>query len=205
MIAAFIGLLIGPLGVVVMAPGAPRAVVAQHWPANSLGRDGATISAGAQGASVGTRFGRADAYLQATYRQGDLPVSVYIAQYHGVPRHGHEVLDFGNRIYAKRWRVVAQNIRVVHSRSVKQLELRHGLRQIFVWYWYQVGEGTATSPVAVKLLQLWERIDGSPLRAAVICLSSPATGGSSSAAKQALHAFYERTFIRIRKLLDGQN
>lgn len=205
MIAAFTGLLIGPLGAVVMAPGAPRTVTAQHWSAKSLDRDNATVSVGVQGTSVGTRFARADAYLQATYRQGDLPVSVYIAQYHGVPQHGHEVLDFGNRIYAKRWRVVAQKTRVVHGRSLKQLELHHGSRRILVWYWYQVGEGTATNPVEVKLLQLWERIDGSSLRAAVICLSSPVTEGSSAAAKRALHAFYEQNFIRIQKLLDGQN
>lgn len=204
-IAAFIGLLIGPIGAGVMAPAAPRMVVAKHWPARSLERDHTTVTVGTQGASVGTRFTNADAYLQATYRQGDLPVSVYIAQYYGVPQHGHEVLDFGNRIYGKRWRVLGQQARVVQGRPVTQLDLRFGSRQILVWYWYQVDGAPVTSPVAVKLLQLWERVDGSPSQAAVICLSSPATVNSSVPTERVLHAFYERNFMPIRKLLDGRN
>lgn len=204
-IAALVALLSGSISASAMAPGALRTSAARFWPAQSLTVDNDTVSAGFSGTPLGTRYTNADVSLQATYRQGDIPVAVYIAQYLGMPKHGHEVLDYSNRIYAKRWRVHARRKKVVDGRPVTQLDLRSGPQQTIVWYWYQVDGRAVTSPVAVKLLQLWERIKGSPLSAAVVCLSVPLTVGSSINVERALSVFYRRHYTRMRELLNASS
>lgn len=196
-----IGLLAGPTVAYVTTPDRVPVGAGRQLNARLLGQQNAApVLPGTDPISAG--FQNADVYLHALYRQGRAPIWVYIAQYRGVPQHGHEVLDFSNRIYPKHWRALSERELIADRRPVTQLHLQHDSRHWLVWYWYQVNGRAVTSSVVVKLLQLWQRIAGSAsTRAAMVRLATPADSHGWRAANQVLTDFYDKHYSRISQLL----
>lgn len=194
-------LIFGPIVAFATAPGRIASGAALQWNVKLLGSGNVTpIAPGNY--PIGGGFQNADVYLRVVDRPGGAPVWVYIAQYRGVPQHGHEVLDFGNRLYAKQWRVSSVRTVVTNHRPVTQLYLQHDGQQWLVWYWYQVDGHAVTSSIVVKLLQLWQRLAGSALsRAAVVRLATPVVDNSRRATERVLANFYKQHYSRILHLL----
>lgn len=198
-----ISLLIGPVVAKITAPAPVSMVAARHWPSQTLAVDGQPAEPVAAGTGLGTGFANADSYLKAVYQDQSAPISVYVAQYIGIPQHGHEVLDFSNAIYGKHWRVSSQRNLTIHGRPIVQMDLESGGQRWLVWYWYDVNGHLTIHPAIVKLLQLWRRLDGQTSYAAFVRLATPMNGINKSVAEKVLRTFYGQSAARIRGLLRG--
>lgn len=197
----FVALTIGPIIAFAITPGSVPVAAGHQWNIKRLGPGKVTaVSPGDD--PLGDGFGNADDYLHALYHQGGVPIWVYIAQYRGLPQHGHEVLDYPNLIYPKHWSLSSERDLLSDKRPVRQLYLQHNFRHWLVWYWYQVDGRAATNAAAVKILELWQRIAGatSP-RAAIIRLATPVSGNRRRAASQVLTDFYDKHYSNIVQLL----
>ncbi len=132
----------------------------------------------------------------AAYRQaaGDTPVELFHAVYTGRPRRGHDLVTYGNDVYAPdRMRVLSSRTRDVRLRDGSRIAARElwlagaGGRRL-VLYWYCVERHCTSSPVRTKLWQAWRVLRGSAVRSSVWAVSLPMSRSDDGAARESLVA-----------------
>ncbi|HEX5352523.1 MAG TPA: exosortase A [Rhodanobacteraceae bacterium] len=142
-------------------------------------------------------FAGAAGQVHATYDStvGNAVVQLFHAVYTGKPRRGHTLITYGNDVYdpaqSRILQTASRRIELADGSSVTARELRltgtDGAR--LVWYWYCVDRRCTASPVATKLLQAWDVLQGGTPRSSVWALSAPIANGDIDQTRRNLHAF----------------
>jgi exosortase A len=133
---------------------------------------------------------QADFAAAGSYLCGDHPVNAVVAGYFSNVQ-GRELVNDENQPVPHEWRrfVTAGNSRfdAGDGRRVEVNEVVHegGGFSSLIWYWYVVGDRTATRPAMVKMLQAIDLVEGRGQAGALFWLETP-LGNEPSAARNRL-------------------
>jgi exosortase A len=100
-----------------------------------------------------------DFVLAKTYRCSGQPVSVFVAGYMNNIQ-GKELATGPSRVLSPEWRAFAVDAEAAFALNGREVEVNEvrvsGGRDSLVWYWYGVGDATATTSFGVKLMQAYQ-------------------------------------------------
>jgi exosortase A len=120
-----------------------------------------------------------DVTVAGSYRCGNEIVNVSIAGY-WTQAQGRELVSDQNRFFPDNWRqfVTINRSQFETARghtAVREVHVAGPGRGALIWYWYVVGDQTATDPVAVKLSQALELVTSGRTDGAVYWLQTQVT------------------------------
>jgi len=133
-------------------------------------------------------FDAPDLVMSGTYGCPE-PVSVFVAAYFENV-DGKKLVNDHNRLLPSEWGRYSTTVDEAFengaggSTAVKEVRVREEEADSLVWFWYRVGERTATSAVRVKLLQALQLVTAGESRGEVYLLMTPPTPTLDAARKR---------------------
>jgi len=120
----------------------------------------------------------ADFHVAASYRCDSRPVNLFVAGYLENSQ-GKELINEESRPIPDEWRrfAVEDTSRFVgadgKSTTVNEIRIERTELPSLIWYWYAVGDRTATAPTAVKLMQGLQVVTAGHSDGAIYWLETP--------------------------------
>jgi EpsI family protein len=107
-----------------------------------------------------------------SYRCGDARVHVFVAQF-ADQTEGAEAVSDGQSVVPYEWRsfVRGSSVTATGAFNVTQYDLERGLGELLIWSWYAIGEGTYTSDVRAKLVEVRDAMLLQPRPVAIIAVA----------------------------------
>jgi len=142
-------------------------------------------------------FQGADAEIHVAYSNAatGTGVELFNALYIGRPRHGHDLITYGNTLYDPVKVTVLDNgthkvlLSDSHAFRVQELRLATANGSRIVWYWYCVDGRCTASAIAVKLRQIVDMLTGRHSRSSVWAMSVVGVADEAAAMRASLAAF----------------